>query len=406
MSVVKNGHVLPDQWVNWPDDAGRPTRSNIIVSLGRWRREHQKLSARPLELGLALKTEDSPLDVPGDVNRFDLITIDFPVFTDGRGYTTARLLRERLGYTGELRAVGDVRRDQYAFLRRSGFDAIVGSSQQLADLWDLAPREMSFPFQAAADDRVTVPVLRRRFGTPQPDQQRRVQRLLKRYNGQDARDILEAVIHWEFPGQIALVSSFGAEAAVLLHMVSQIDPALPVLFLNTGKIFGETLRYRTQLIDRLGLQDVRDIKPSAERLAARDPGGVLWASDPEACCYLRKVEPLNKALTGFGAWITGRKRSHGGDRAGLPVVEALDGRFKINPIVGWMSEDVAKYIADYNLPSHPLEADGFSSIGCMPCTDRAGDGEDVRDGRWRGSEKTECGIHLPISTFKDYGADI
>jgi len=377
-----------------------------VFSLNQWQDEQNAFGGTGQKLGLALEAHEIPLEISGDVNRFDLITVDFPAFTDGRGYTIARLLRERLGYQGELRAVGDVKQDQFSFLRRCGFDSVGGLSRELSTLWDQALFDISVPFQAASDERLPVPELRRRLHPSAPDHQRRVKRLIGRYQGQSAQEILEAAIRWEFPGQIALVSSFGAEAAVLLHMVSEIDPATPVLFLNTGKIFGETLRYRTQLVEQLGLQDVRDIKPLAKGIADRDPGGVLWASDPDGCCYVRKVEPLNRALTGFGAWITGRKRAHGGDRTELPVAEALDGRVKINPLAGWTRDDVEAYFTAHNLPHHPLEAGGYRSIGCMTCTDRIAEGENLRDGRWRGSEKTECGIHLPISTFKDYGADI
>jgi phosphoadenosine phosphosulfate reductase len=353
---------------------------------------------------LALGPEDMGRDIPGDVNRFQLITVEFPAFTDGRGYTLARLLRDRLGYRGELRAVGDVQRDQFAFLRRCGFDGTENGNEETAKLWDKAGKEISIPFQNASDAQRRV--AEQRADEAGPNHTRRVQRLLNRYEGQTAQDILEAAIRWEFAGQIALVSSFGAEAVVLLHMVSEIDPATPVLFLNTGKIYGETLQYRARLVERLGLQDVRDIKPSTKLLEDRDPGGVLWASDPNGCCYIRKVEPLNRALTGFGAWITGRKREHGAERSELATVEAVDGRVKINPLAGWSKDDVADYFVVHDLPRHPLEADGYLSIGCMPCTDRVTDGEATRDGRWRGSAKTECGIHLPVSNFKNYGADI
>ncbi len=198
----------------------------------------------------------------------------------------------------------------------------------------------------------------------------------------------------EFTSRIALVSSFGAEAAVLLHMAARIDPALPVIFLDTGKLFGETRRYRDVLVDRLGLRDVRTIEPDTVRIAADDPDGMLWRSAPDRCCALRKVEPLVRGLAGFDAWINGRKRSHGGLRAALPLVERAEGRVKLNPLADWSAADVAAYFAAHGLPRHPLEADGYRSIGCLPCTGRAAPGEDVRAGRWRGQDKTECGIHL------------
>jgi len=226
------------------------------------------------------------------------------------------------------------------------------------------------------------------------------------YRNESTYEFLEAMIHKEFAGRIALQSSFGAEAAVLLHMVSQIDPATPVIFLDTGKLFGETLRYRDELRQRLGFQDLRSVKPDPERVDSIDPDGVLWYGNPDMCCYVRKVEPLQRALVGFDALITGRKGFHGGDRAGLPRVEPSDdGRLKINPLADWSKDEIDAYFARHQLPRHPLEADGFLSIGCMPCTDRVAPGEDARAGRWRGSDKTECGIHMPMARWKMIGID-
>lgn len=220
----------------------------------------------------------------------------------------------------------------------------------------------------------------------------RARRLAMRFSCSSAEEILDHAIREEFPGRIALVSSFGAESAALLHLVAEIDPATPVIFLETGKHFAQTLSYRNKLARRLGLTDVRDIVPDADDLARRDPEGDLWRRDADACCALRKVEPLRGALDGFDAWITGRKRFHGGGRANLPAFEASAGRYKVNPLIQWSGEDVQAYRERHDLPSHPLVEQGFPSIGCWPCTHPA-KSDDVRAGRWRGAAKTECGIH-------------
>ena len=212
-----------------------------------------------------------------------------------------------------------------------------------------------------------------------------------------ARELLAEMIRYEFPGRIALVSSFGIEAAVLLHLVSTIDAGTPVIFLDTGKLFGETLRYRDALVRRLGLADVRSVQPDPLTLAAEDPDGTLWQADPDRCCFLRKVRPLERALAPFEAWINGRKRHHGGARATLPVIEATDGRIKINPLASWGPAEIDAYFAAHDLPRHPLEADGYRSVGCLPCSDRVAPGEEARAGRWRGRGKTECGIHISAS---------
>lgn len=225
---------------------------------------------------------------------------------------------------------------------------------------------------------------------------RRLELLNKRYEETGPLSIISAITEEEFaPGKVALVSSFGTESAVLLHMVSRIRPDLPVIFLDTGKLFGETKRYREQLVAMLGLSDVRAVAPDPAALAAHDPKGILWSQQPDACCYWRKTEPLNRALASFEAWFTGRKAFQSATRSQLPVLELADGRFKINPIVRWTRTEIDAYFTAHNLPRHPLEADGYLSIGCMPCTTRVEMGEDVRAGRWRGSDKVECGIHLP-----------
>jgi phosphoadenosine phosphosulfate reductase len=230
--------------------------------------------------------------------------------------------------------------------------------------------------------------------------------LNERFQHWQARELLEEVIHREFPRRIALVSSFGADSVVLLHLVASVDPALPVIFIDTGKIFGSTHRYRDELVSRLKLQDVRIARPDPAVLSTHDTDSGLWLREPDRCCAIRKVAPLSRALAGFDAWISGRKRYQGGDRANLPLIEADGERIKINPLAEWTKQELVGYREQHALPEHPLVADGFRSIGCMPCTTRVADGEDERDGRWRGQEKTECGIHYGLAAFEGDGSGI
>lgn len=235
-------------------------------------------------------------------------------------------------------------------------------------------------------------------GDDAPDAVERIAADLERQFGEaDAGDILATAIHSQFPGEIALVSSFGIEAAVLLDLLAEVDAATPVLFLDTEKLFPETLRYRDKLIAYLGLTDVRVIKPDEQDVAATDPDGQLWSRNPDRCCGLRKVAPLGRALTGFNAWITGRKRYQGGLRRNLPVFEAVDGRVKVNPLAHWTPEDVRRRFLLRDLPQHPMTKVGYRSIGCVPCSAPAGDAQDPRAGRWAGTEKTECGIHFSFA---------
>lgn len=211
-----------------------------------------------------------------------------------------------------------------------------------------------------------------------------------------AENVLETVITARFRGKIALVSSFGTESAVLLHQIAQINQAVPVIFLDTGKLFAETLAYRDALVANLGLSDVRSVRPSGAQLAAWDPEGRLWQKDADLCCAIRKTNPLDEALAGFEAWITGRKRSQSSTRAALQVIEeGPDGRTTVNPLAFWDEAKIEAYFTTHGLPRHPLEAEGYTSIGCATCTRKPLPGEDRRAGRWAGKDKTECGIHLP-----------
>jgi phosphoadenosine phosphosulfate reductase len=193
--------------------------------------------------------------------------------------------------------------------------------------------------------------------------------------------------------RLAVVSSFGTESAALLKVVADVDPAIPVVFLDTGWLFEETLAYRDTLITTFGLRDVRTIHPLDEVLAREDPDRELWFSDPDACCRIRKVEPLARALAPFDAWINGRKKFQGGARAAIPVVEDDGKRLKFNPLANVTVGEIKAIYELAKLPPHPLVASGFLSVGCMPCSSRAQADEDARAGRWRGRSKTECGIH-------------
>lgn len=216
----------------------------------------------------------------------------------------------------------------------------------------------------------------------------------------DASAVLHLAITEAFAGSITLVSSFGTESALLLQMAADIDPSVPVTFLDTEKLFPETLEYRDQLVQRLGLRDVRIVKPVASQVARHDPEGGLWRENADRCCNLRKTLPLQTALEGFDAWITGRKRFQSATRRGVGLFEAeANGRIKVNPLAFWSSQQIADEFDARGLPHHPLEAYGFLSVGCTTCTAPVAPGEDRRAGRWRGQGKTECGIHLPGSVF-------
>lgn len=227
------------------------------------------------------------------------------------------------------------------------------------------------------------------------DRLARVSALNEQYEGRSTRDALHAVLNVEFPGKAAVVSSFGAESAVLLELVAQVAPDTPVIFLDTLKHFPETIAYRETLERDLGLTDVRDVRPDPAGLAADDPDGTLHQTDSDRCCHVRKTLPMIRALQGFSCWITGRKRFQGQSRLGLSLFEVQDRWVKVNPLYKWSRETIEEAFSTSRLPRHPLVGKGYPSVGCAPCTAKVAPGEtDSRAGRWAGQKKEECGIHF------------
>ncbi len=223
----------------------------------------------------------------------------------------------------------------------------------------------------------------------------RVEALRLTYGDGPAEAALEGVLA-EFPGEVAMVSSFGAEAAVLLKMVADIDRDLPVLMIDSLLLFEETLEYQKTLAQHLGLRNVQRLTPLDSDLARLDPDSTLHQRDTDACCQIRKVLPLDRALRRWPVSVTGRKRFQATTRTELEIFEADGQRLKVNPLAHWTSKDLRAYMDAHDLPRHPLVARGYKSIGCWPCTTPVREGEDERAGRWRGTDKVECGIHFGV----------
>jgi phosphoadenosine phosphosulfate reductase len=230
-------------------------------------------------------------------------------------------------------------------------------------------------------------------------------RLNHMFRGRDTVEMLEILLRENMLGDVATVSSFGAESAVLLHLIASIDPNVPVLFLDTGKHFPETITYKEELRERLGLTALRELKPDVALLQQKDENGLRWSYDPDGCCEIRKVLPLKQALAGFDAQFTGRKAFQSSTRNALPRFEIEDGRLKVNPLADWDKARLDDYMIEHDLPSHPLVEQGYPSIGCSPCTSKVAPGEDPRSGRWKGWDKVECGIHSSVTAADDGGAN-
>ncbi|HZY48776.1 MAG TPA: phosphoadenylyl-sulfate reductase [Devosia sp.] len=238
------------------------------------------------------------------------------------------------------------------------------------------------------------------FAQPKQDKLRAlgIMALNGMFDEMDGVSVLRQAVNELLPGDIAIVSSFGADSSVLLHMVAQVDPSLPVYFLETGKHFAETLQYVDTLKVQLGLSNVRWLRPDPKDIARFDPNGDLWETDPDSCCHIRKTEPLEAEIAQYGGWVTGRKRYQTAERGVLPHFELTsDDRIKVNPLAYFSDADVNAYKTQHGLPEHPLFAKGYKSIGCAPCTTIVAEGEDPRAGRWRGLNKKECGIHFDFN---------
>lgn len=352
------------------------------------------------DLGADLPEADGDVDVEtalAAARPANGLAVRFPAFRDGRGFSLASMLRER-GFTGRLVARGALLPDQAWRLKRVGFDAVELAPGADVDAWKRGLDAFSAVYQSAADAVTPIWALRRARGpaapalVAPPSAELEASALNARWRDATAEDITRAALE-RFGDKIAVLSSFGAEAAVGLHLVARVDPATPVLFLDTGRHFQPTLEYRDRLVDRLGLSAVQVLTPGDD--AGWDPHGDLWRTDPDACCDHRKVRPLAQALPAFDALITGRKRFHGGQRLRLPVVEKVGDQLRVNPLASWTPEAIDAYFEAHDLPRHPLVAGGFTSIGCWPCTQVAPVADGVRSGRWSGLDKTECGIHLP-----------
>ena len=231
------------------------------------------------------------------------------------------------------------------------------------------------------------------------------ERLNGRFAGMETQDMLRTVLNDGSLGRVGVVSSFGTEAVVLLHLIARANRHLPVIFVDTLKMFPETLAYRQDVVDCLGFTDASIVRPDPAPLAERDAKGMRWSFDPDGCCAIRKVEPMERAKAGLDSWISGRKAFQSHTRQNLPLFELEGGRLKVNPLGSWTKEQVDRWFAEHDLPRHPLEAKGYPSIGCQPCTSTVLPGENPRAGRWRGWDKVECGIHNAPGTNGDRSVD-
>ncbi len=228
-----------------------------------------------------------------------------------------------------------------------------------------------------------------------------IERLAQEFESKSPQEIIGWAVETFWP-EVALSSSFQTQSMPLLHIAARIKRGLPVFFLDTGYHFWETLMFREQIASEWQINVIDLYRDTRWDVFARQHTRSLPAEDPNLCCYLHKVQPMQKALKDLKAWITGIRRDQTSVRAHAKILELQDdGLLKINPLLNWTKADVERYMEEYNLPSHPLLEKGYRSIGCAPCTIAIGVNEDERAGRWAGRGKTECGLHTEMFQHKD-----
>ncbi len=358
---------------------------DVIVPAADWIAHGDTLRARAGRTGVWLGPAEDPAILKDHLAGLALVAVDFPKFTDGRGYSIGALLRRRYGWTGELRAVGEVLRDQLFYLARAGFDAFALAPGRDAEAAARAFEDFSIAYQDASDSR--TPALADRMAAAREAKIVRTRKLLARI----------AAAHPD----AAFASSLSAEDMVLTDLIARTGLPIRIFTLDTGRLHAETLGMIGETKARYGIE-IEVMRPVAAEIEAHVAahGAHAFYESLElrkACCFIRKVEPLNRALAGRSAWLTGQRRDQAVTRGALPEeeIDTARGIAKFNPLADWSWEDVLAYAARFDVPLNPLHARGYPSIGCEPCTRAIRPGEDPRAGRWwwEQADKKECGLH-------------
>lgn len=409
MNLIKDGKVVPINWqfIDAPEQLS--TDSNPVVSVEFLLNSNiEQLDA--LNLGVLVNTDDQLDDLIPHLSKIDLIVIEFSSFSDGRGFSTAYRLRNSIGYDAEIWARGKLIADQYSQALQCGIDAVLIDDLQLRrqpiEQWQKALDDAPIPYRFENHIGHTYHESKKKsfhLISANDNADDKIVRLNNYFSNKPTEELLKFILIGQKLGRVALVSSFGTQSSVLLHLVANIDTQAQVLFIDTGKLFPQTLQFQKELATFLNLTNTKSVKQDSTKLTALDPVGNLWNSNNSACCDLRKVEPLKNELSSFDSWISGRKTFQGGKRSALKLFEKSGDHIKINPLANWSQDQIEAYIDRLNLPAHPLVDEGYSSVGCMPCTSPAAENQSSREGRWPGIEKSECGIHLvnDISANKD-----
>ena len=397
-SIIIDRNIVEDDWALLAKGAGIPAAGKIIVALSDWLADSKTLALRKDAVGVWLDSAEDPADLADFTANLPLIAVNFPAFRDGRGYSTAYLLRSRYGFLGELRAIGDILRDQLFYLHRVGFNAFAIRADR--DIEDALRAFDDFSETYQASVTPDQPLFRRRaVAAPGESKLERLRALLAKIE----RDYAPATF----------ASSFGAEDMLLTDLIAREFPGIEVFSLNTGRLPQETLEMMDTVPLRYGIS-LRIYSPVASAVAqyvATNGADAFYESVElrKSCCGIRKVEPLGRALAGKRAWLTGLRREQAVSRQEMAESEfdAAHGLQKFNPLIDWTNEEVWAYLRENNVPYNKLHDRSYPSIGCEPCTRAVKPGEDARAGRWWWEGKAgqqECGLHVADSAATGYSA--
>ena len=411
MNLIKDGKVVPTNWKFVETLEQFTVEANPVVGLELLLKIGIDQLNTP-SLGVLIDTDDQLDEIVPYLSKIDLVVIEFSSFSDGRGFSTGYRLRNSIGYDAEIWAKGNLIADQYAQALQCGIDAVLIDDLQFKrqpiEQWQNALNDAPVPYRFEDHMGNTYHESKKKPANlinANDNDADEITRLNKYFASKPTEELLKYVLKEKRFGRLALVSSFGIQSSILLHLVANIDPETNVLFIDTGKLFPQTLQFQEKLAATLNLTNTKPVKQRLPKLRHQDPNGNLWQIDNSACCDLRKIQPLNNELAHFDSWISGRKTFQGGMRSSLDLFEKSGAHIKINPLANWSKDQLEAYMDRFDLPVHPLADEGYTSVGCMPCTTTTLPNQSPREGRWSGMAKTECGIHLPAKILADNGVE-
>ena len=404
MNYILNQNAAQDEWIIVRLAEGE-TPEGIAVAAGKhivplavW--QAQPALQQRTDIGVWLENTTEPETLTLDWNRFPVIALDYPKFTDGRSHSIAYLLRNRLGYQNELRAIGDVLVDHLFYMQRVGFNAFSLRADQKMETALRMLKPFSVSYQGSTDDARPLFL---RAHEEQPAQHDHG--LTAKIRALEA--FLTEITTDHTP--LTFANSLAYEDMIITDVIARLKLPIEMFTLQTGMLHEQTTAMITTITQHYGLPVTVYTPDEADvQQYITQNGKYAFYESLElrkACCHIRKVKPLQRALTGKKGWITGQRADQSITRVAINLREwdEANGLEKFNPLRDWTFADVKAYIAQYHVPYNPLHDQGYPSIGCEPCTRPIKEGEDLRAGRWwwEHSDSKECGLHLSTPIAED-----